>query len=284
MLATSWVRIDFVNLRHLLTLSSFPLQVNRRLQTVVSLHEGHLARTINDRQLARLKAEVHSLDFRDVPIDIAFRRFTARFDGLYSRWGRYAISRHFCEAYWDASPRSTFQSWEDVHALVSFLVLVSDWLHYRDVQNEEIRLLNVRYGGLNWEDALTKATGQSNVAKESKYQKLVENFTKYVSGSVEPDEIIRMFEVMRAAPLIKREESVEPSRMFPKRLGSPRRLPEVLKETIGLPNDVHGFLPLLGISWDSVCARKILDRFREAGKLDCLAWAALLEEIEVDWL
>lgn len=258
--------------------------MNRWLENFISLHGKCLGKRISDRELNRLRVEVAYLDFRAVPIDIAFRRFSARVGDPMSS------SDYFCKEYQRANPELPFRSWEQVSMFLYNLRIIDDYFHRsKDSNTSSGSMLDFQIRLLGWEDALADAVGKDDsIDAVRRYEKLIESLPKRMSRALQPHEFVEMFERMRATRLVTRAESVDSWPMPPVGHASMQALSYVLRDIICLPEYVCGFWVLAVTS--SVRAKRILHRFEEVGnfwdtsKLEMLAWAALLEEVELLWL
>ncbi len=93
---------------HLSALSVVRLsRVNRHFHALISVQGEHIATAIIKRETARLWDEYNYLEFKDVPLDVAMRRYEARYGrpwdygGRYSRWN---APEAFCRAYIRMNP------------------------------------------------------------------------------------------------------------------------------------------------------------------------------------
>lgn len=76
-------------------------RADRHFHALVSAQGAHIARAIAKRETSRLWDEYNYLEFKDVPLDVAMRRYEARYGrpwdygGRYSRWN---APEAFCRA------------------------------------------------------------------------------------------------------------------------------------------------------------------------------------------
>ena len=261
------VQRPMLNSRRSLTL--YHLSIG--FQTFISYHRAHLAKQISSRELLRLKTEVYSLNFVDVPIDIAFRRYSLRFGSPWAKGARF-ISSYFSTSYYRANS-DTFPSAGEVYTIAKTAVEIDDWLQRYDEGKLDYALFTCQREVV-WCASLFEAC-------ENRYENLHSRFEELVPGCLTLDQVAQLFQRLREAPLAERKQPASLIRRTGIEDGFVR-LPQVLIDRIGLPDPVCGFWALIGTP--SSRGRQILDYLGTVCELDELVWAALLKEVEVLWL
>ena len=173
--------------------------VNQHFYHTVVKEEPRIKKEIIERETRRFKKELNSVDFRGVPVHIAYRRFTAIY-GYHEYPYGCTIPSGFCLEYTIANP-DKFTGPQDVERFVAYLSWIDEWLHHHHKQpsETEIEKLDAEIPILGWVEALKDAVGETEAP--IRYAKLSHNFNEYLPGRVPFVEFTRMIEDMRKTPL-----------------------------------------------------------------------------------
>ncbi|KAK3049622.1 hypothetical protein LTR09_009043 [Extremus antarcticus] len=283
-------------------------RVDRYLYDFVKRHGKFVATAIARRETVRLLEEHEHLNFKDVPLDVAMRRYNEKFGWPWDffppqgrPYGSWHVFVHFCKGFARANPGMWMDGYlGELHVgwVADVLIQVSNSMECHKIE-ERLRpsdrgnnnlvgaLSHMQHLEPRLESAVSEVvkTSRYGIQLNGRYDALAQLIVKEMRApQLAQDMVIGMLKRIDAEPLIDMPKwSTNGAHGLSVYYGSGLlRMDCRLSERVALPGCASRvYEPWLG--FPDLKVQGVNTLFRKTGDLSGLPWAALLEETNVFW-
>ena len=253
-----------------------------------------IARKMIARDSQRLRDQIEYLNFSGMSLVTAFRRWIQKY-GLSRRGNCAPRCIKFSCGYFNANP-GLHRNVQEVKTIAEFALMVSDWLQYYEkgtactlfAHRIEARFTTTP-NSPNWRDGLRALCLASTQELPEAYRAFQRMWKKKLMPSYSPENIILMFEEVRARPLVDLSECPRPmpSARVPQcvcpddAIERICKIPQGLLEPLNVPKTSFGLS--IRVRTFTKKGRRLLKQFRQHGDDSGLLLAELMKELKIVW-